>query len=180
MNLMDMIMNAQNGGVAKQLAQQFGVGEAKAREAVGQMLPSLSRGLRENAASPRGMDELLDALHKGGHERYLDDPGQLAETSTVDDGNAILGHVFGSKELSRDLASRAAAQTGLDTGLLKKMLPVVAAAAMGALSKQTAQAGPLAATSRGGAQLSSLISFLDADKDGSVMDDVVDLAKKLF
>ena len=43
----------------------------------------------------------------------------------------------GSKETSRAVAARAAQKTGLGEGLLKQLLPVVAAMAMGSLSKQT-------------------------------------------
>ena len=48
----------------------------------------------------------------------------------------MLGHILGSKDASRQLASEAAARTGLDVGILKKMLPAIAAMLMGGLSKQ--------------------------------------------
>ena len=60
----------------------------------------------------------------------------LADPATRDDGNAILGHVFGSKEVSRQVAARASAKTGIDSSILKQMLPLVAAMAMGGLSKK--------------------------------------------
>ena len=78
----------------------------------------------------------MGALQGGRHDRYLDDPAELARPETVQDGNAILGHLLGSKDMSRQVASHAAQKTGLDTGILKKMPPMVAAMAMGSLSKQ--------------------------------------------
>jgi len=137
----------------------------------------------------------------------------LSRQETVQDGNAILGHLFGSKDVSRAVAGHAAAQTGIDTGLLKKMLPLVASMAMGSLSKQTRQpsiqsqlAGLAMKQMMGGGQqsggLAGLIGgilggqrraqaqaqqshqqglgmigkMLDADGNGSVMDDVLRMA----
>jgi hypothetical protein len=58
--------------------------------------------------------------------------------------------VLGSKDASRQVASQASAQTGLGADLLKQMLPVVAAMAMGALSKHTAGAAGQEASAGGG------------------------------
>jgi len=43
-------------------------------------------------------------------------------------GNQILGHIFGSKDTSRDVAAQASQQSGVDTDVLKKLLPIVAGA----------------------------------------------------
>jgi hypothetical protein len=67
--------------------------------------------------------------------------------------------------------------------LLKKMLPVVATLAMGALSKNTAQKGiqrTSAAAMPGGDLMSMLGPMLDADGDGSIADDLLGLAGKFF
>lgn len=120
----------------------------------------------------------MQALNRGNHQRYVDNPAELMRGEAVDDGNAILGHIPGSKDTSRALATRAAEQSGVDYGTLKKMLPLVAAMAMGSLGKQTTSLGQ--AGQQGGDLLSGLSSFLDAEKDGSVMDDLLDMARKLF
>ena len=61
------------------------------------------------------------------------------------EGNGILGHLFGSKELSRAVAAQAAQATGIGQEMLKQMLPVIASMIMGGLFKQsTAQAQPAA------------------------------------
>ena len=80
--------------------------------------------------------------------------------------------------MSRNVASHASQQTGLDSGLLKQMLPVVATMVMGAMSKK-AQAGEATAQG-GGSALSGLGALLDQDGDGSSLDDVLNIAKKLF
>ena len=61
------------------------------------------------------------------------------------DGNGILGHLLGSREASREVASRAAAQTGLSVDVLKRMLPLAATLMMGAFAKQPGNASSTAA-----------------------------------
>ena len=47
------------------------------------------------------------------------------------DGNGILGHIFGSKDVSRQVAARAAQSSGVAPDILAKMLPLVAATGHG-------------------------------------------------
>ncbi len=184
MNLLDIVLNSQNGALVQQVAKNFGIGESDARNAIGQILPAINRGLQKNSSSPDGLSALLGALNSGKHQRYVDEPASLSESATLDDGNAILGHLFGSKDVSRNVASHAASQTGMDTGMLKKMLPMVAAMAMGSLGKQGAASGllgsALSSGLSGGKQSNPLASLLDMDNDGSIADDVLNLAKKFF
>jgi len=54
----------------------------------------------------------------------------------VNDGNGILGHLLGSKDVSRQVAANAAAQTGIGADVLKKMLPMLASLAMAAMARR--------------------------------------------
>ncbi|MDH3213284.1 MAG: DUF937 domain-containing protein [Myxococcales bacterium] len=181
-NLLDTILEANGGAVVGQLAREFGLGDAKARDALGQLAPALARGIQRNASTAGGLDSLMKALSEGNHQRYLKHPEELTESASIQDGNGILGHVFGSKDVSRNVAGRASQETGIDASLLKKMLPMLAAAAMGALARQNAAGGsqglPPRASGSGAGDL--LSQFLDADRDGSIVDDVLGLAKKFF
>ncbi|MEP6342340.1 MAG: DUF937 domain-containing protein [Maricaulaceae bacterium] len=213
MNLLDMIMSAQGGGVAQQAGAQLGLNQQQSQSAIAALLPAISSALKQNTAKPEGLAGLLGALQNGSHGQYLDNAQAVAQPSAVTDGNAILGHLFGSKDVSRAVAGHAAQQTGLDSSLLKKMLPMVAAMAMGSLSKQTSQpsmaqglaglamgqlmgggqkasglGGLLSAVLGGGQKkqvaqqhqqgLGMLGNLLDADGNGSVMDDVLKMAMK--
>ena len=75
-------------------------------------------------------------------------------------------------------------QTGIGSVILKKMLPMAATLAMGALGKKASGLDMLGAVLGGGSpqpsQLSGLSAFLDFDKDGSVADDILGIAKKLL
>ncbi len=182
MSLLNSILNAQDGAMVESLAGQFGLDRKQAQSALAQLVPALGKGVSNNIAQADGLSGLIGALTNGKHARYLEQPAQLTQADTVNDGNAILGHLFGSKEVSRQVARSSAAKTGLSDDVLKKMLPVVATMVMGALSKQTGESGGGLAAMLGGAENSGstnmLTSFLDADGDGSIADDVLGMLFK--
>jgi len=183
MNLLGMLLDSSNSPALKQLASGFGISETDMTRALSGMIPALAGGLRNNLSTSGGQAGLMKALAEGRHQRYLEQPETLADAATVSDGNAILGHILGSKDASRRVASDVAARTGLDDGLLKKMLPVVAALVMGSMSKQSTTAGSAhSVPSPGGnsGMLGMLTGLLDADKDGSVMDDVINMTRKFL
>src|SRR5690606_23211082 len=130
-----------------QLAQQFGLSPEQAESAVAKLAPALTGALGKNAAAPGGLESLKGALASGNHGRYLDNPAALSDPTTTEDGNAILGHLLGSKDVSRRVAGEAGQSTGLDVGILKQMLPVVATLVMGAVSKKAAPGGAAAGSS---------------------------------
>ncbi len=156
--ILDILMNAAGGGAVQKVAQRFGLSEEQAGSAMNQLVPALMGGLQRNTAQAGGMDALLGALNGGNHAQYLERPELLDQDATTEDGNSILGHILGSKDASRAVASQAAEQTGIGTDVLKKMLPVVATMVMGGLSKQNA-AVPSAGLGGGAASLiSSLLN----------------------
>lgn len=181
MNLMDAILNS-GGSPVSQISRKFGLGETEVTTAISSLLPALTNGIKKNVSQKGGLEGLLGALNSGGHERYLEDPEALSREEAVSDGNGILGHLLGSKDVSRQLAGRASKNTGISAGILKKILPLVAGLAMGALNKQGNKSGVLtqAKKSRSSSGLGSLISLLDSDGDGSPIDDILGIAGKLF
>ncbi len=175
-NLLDVLFADDNKSAIEEVQRNFNLSEKETRAAVEELIPALSRGLQKNTEATPGMDDLLEALRTGKHERYMEKPGSLGRPETVKDGNDILGHIFGSKEVSREVATRASGKTGLSSSLLKKMLPVIASLAMGALSKKVIGGNRSASTRASNGGL--LSSLLDSDKDGSIWDDVLGMAAK--
>ena len=178
---MEAILNS-NGSPVAQLAQKFGMGQSDVTKVIANFLPALTNGVKKNVSQKGGLENLLGALGRGSHERYLDEPEAISRNEAVSDGNGILGHLFGSKDVSRQLAKRTSKSTGFDFGILKKMLPLVAGIAMGALNKQgkKSDAFPAPAEAKKKSGLGSLLGLLDADGDGSPIDDILGLAGKLF
>lgn len=171
MNLFDLIKDAGAEHGLDTLAGKLDLGTSETRSMVDAVAPALMRSLQNQATSPEGLASLLGALQTGGHQKYVEQPAVLETDAAVDDGNRILGHLFGSKDVSRNVAANAAAQTGIDSSLIKKALPLLAGLAMGALSKKS-DAGRSAG--------SVLPDLLGGGDDGFGVDDVLNLARKFF
>ena len=171
MNILDSIASARDGAAVQQLGAQFGLRPEQVSAAMGALLPAVAAGLKRNMTTNQA--GLEAALASGHHEDYIDQPEALGAPATTADGNAILGHIFGSKDVSRKVAAGAADRTGIDPAVLKQMLPLLASLAMGALAKQkkNASAGGAGATQSGG--LAGMLEpLLDRDGDGSIVDEV--------
>lgn len=174
-NILDVLFADENKAALEEVQKNFNLSETETRAAVEELIPALSRGLQKNTEQGQGMDELLEALRTGSHKRYMEQPTTLGSTDTVKDGNDILGHIFGDKKVSREVANRASKKSGVSSTLLKKMLPVVASLVMGALSKKVlGSGGPVTRANSGGL----LTSLLDGDRDGSIWDDVLGMAAR--
>ena len=142
MPLYDMMMNAQNGEAMRMMAKQFGLNESQVELAMAALMPAFSTGLKRNVSNPMDMSSFLSALAGGNHAQYFEDMQAAFSPQGMQEGNGILGHLFGSKEVSRAVAAQAAAATGIGQEIFKQMLPVLATSIMGGLFKQaTGQAG---------------------------------------
>jgi hypothetical protein len=169
------------GGANKvigQIAKQLGIPESMAQMAASALLPALTKGLAKNASKPGGLDSLLGALAGGKHAAYVDNPETVTQPEAIEDGNNILGHIFGSKDVSRNVAGQASQKTGIDADILKQMLPMLAGSTLGSLEKQVGTQGS-APPPQAKDTLSSLLGAASGDDDPDI-DDALNLAKKFF
>jgi hypothetical protein len=171
------------------IAAQLGTDQASAQNAVTTALPVLINALARNAANPQGAAALLGALqrdHAGGGA-LNDVAGALAGSTT--EGGRILGHVLGDRQPA--VAQGVGHATGLGADGAGRLLAMLAPLLLGALGRQQAQggldAGGLAgmlATQRQATPLPGTLGainrLLDADRDGSALDDVAGMVGKLF
>ena len=104
--LFDMLAQAQNGHGMEALARQFGLSQQQTQAAVEALLPAFSQGLKRNTADPYGLGAFMTAMASGQHAKYFEDATRAFSPQGVDEGNGILGHLFGSKDLSRAVAAR--------------------------------------------------------------------------
>jgi hypothetical protein len=153
--LFDMIANAQNGNGIEALSRQFSLSQEQTRAALQALMPAFSRGLKRNAADPYGIVNFMTAMASGQHARYFEDAARANSPEGVAEGNGILGHLFGSKELSQAVTAQAAAMTGIGQNILDQMLPVIASMVMGGLFKQST--GQMPGTSTGGGLLGQMM-----------------------
>lgn len=158
MDLMNAL--AQAGGV-EAISRELGVDQATAQSGLNALLPAVADGMRgQAAASPQGfggLGDILGQLGGGGLLSNVTGP----ETTNIDQGNQVLGQIFGNKDTSRAVAADAAQKSGVSPDLLKKMLPIVAMLVAGYLAKQhggaSANAAPGTPASQDGGILGQIL-----------------------
>lgn len=129
------------GGVDA-LAAQLGIPRDQAQRGAQALLPSLLAGMGDRSgksgAGSQDLEQHFNTLGGAG----LADNVVGAEPTEIAKGNELLGGIFGSKDTSRQVATQASQQSGLDPSLLKQMLPILAMLVAGHLAKQgTGQSG---------------------------------------
>ena len=143
MNLTDIL--AQAGGLHS-VARDLGMDEKQTAAGAEALLPAILGGMKRRAQTqPSGLDGLGGLLGQLGGGGLLD---QVLGPQPTDpsQGNQVLGQIFGSKDVSRAVADDASAKSGLDSGTLRKMLPLLAMLVTGFMAKQ---AGGAAQASEG-------------------------------
>jgi hypothetical protein len=188
MSIVDLL--AQAGGL-QQMARELGISEADAARGAQALAPAVLGGFKKQTqAQPAGLEGLGGLLARLGGDSLLADVVSPQPTD-VSRGNDVLGEIFGSKDVSRTVAQHASAQSGLDTGILKKMLPMLAMAIAGYMARGTGAGsaqpaggglggllGGLLGGGAGGtsAGLGGLASMLDMNGDGNPLDDLLRMA----
>ncbi|MHA1189904.1 MAG: DUF937 domain-containing protein, partial [Alphaproteobacteria bacterium] len=119
MDLYDLMRQAQGGNSFTTLGQQFGLGPDQMQQAVEALMPAFASGLQRNTTDPMGMLKFMQALSSGQHADYYDNPANAFSPAGRAEGEAILGHLFGSKDVSRALADQAFQATGIGQSILK-------------------------------------------------------------
>ena len=179
MDLMDLLEATGGGDSVGQLASAVGLGSSDTSKLVEALAPALMRGIQKNTTNDDGLAGLRRALETGGHDRYIDDPSLMRSEDTRVDGNNILGHIFGSKDVSRNVAAAAAKETGVDASLIKKALPLLASLAMGAMAKKSSSGRDIGPSVQSGG-LGPLGDLLGMASGKSGLDDILGMARKFF
>lgn len=186
--LLDLLSSPTGKQLISGVSSQTGQPENKTAEVLSMAMPLLLGAMKRNVAEPRGAEGLMNALSSKHDGSILEDLSGLfgggVNNEVLRDGEGILGHVFGKKQ---PVVQNALSQkSGLDAGSVGEILKIAAPIVMGFLGKQKAQnniqdsngLNTLLGSMLGGQpkQNQSLImSLIDADNDGSVLDDVADM-----
>jgi hypothetical protein len=151
-------------GAVDAISRELGVDPATAEAGAIALLPSILSGFQNPVAASDaapsssafpalggGLGGLLSTIGGLGGAGLLEN-ATSDEHTQVDKGNEILGQLYGSKDGSRAVAASAAAESGVQPSLLKKMLPILAMVAAGYVMKHAGQAGGLGGAFGGGSQ----------------------------
>ncbi|MCF6349932.1 MAG: DUF937 domain-containing protein [Flavobacteriaceae bacterium] len=187
MGILDLLGGPMGKMLINGASKQLGLGKSKTQNALSAAMPLILGAMKNNASTTEGATGLLSALNNNKHDGGIMDKlggilgGNSIDKDVMDDGAGILGHVFGGKE--QNVASAVSKSSGIDLGSAMNILKVAGPFLMGALGKQSrAQGvsdqsglGSMLGGMLGGGQKKqqSLVNrLLDADGDGSIIDDV--------
>ncbi len=184
--ILDLLGSDLGKTIISGVAGQTGQDTNKTSGLLTMALPVLMQAMKQNASTPQGAEGLLGALNNKHDGSILDDLGGLfkggVDNNVMKDGEKILGHVLGGRQ--QNVQNALSQKSGIDAGSVANILKVAAPLLMGVLGKQTRQnkvsnqadlGGLLGGMLKGSSpeqEQSFLESILDADGDGSVIDDV--------
>lgn len=183
-SVFDLLTQSLGGDATRQVSRQLGVDEGTAQKAITAALPMLMGALTRNAQSGQGAGALANALDRDHDGSVLDDvAGFLGNSGSAGAGQAILKHVLGGGQ--SNVQNGLGKAVGLDSGSAGQVLAMLAPLVMGALGKQkrtqgldTSGLGDLLGREQRHVErqapnaMGMVGKLLDADGDGSVVDDV--------
>ncbi len=183
--LLDLLNSPMGKQLISGVAGQTGQPANKTADVLSMAMPLLLGAMKKNAATPQGAQGLMGALNSKHDGSILNDLGSFfgggVDQAVINDGEGILGHVFGGKQ--PQVENALSQKTGLDANAIANILKIAAPLVMGYLGQQTAQkkvSNPNDLNSLLGGLLggqpkqnqSLIMTLLDADGDGSVLDDI--------
>ena len=184
--ILDLLNSDLGKTIISGVSGSTGTDQNKTSNVLTMALPVLMKAMQRNASTPQGAEGLLGALNGKHDGSILDNLGGLfgggVNEDVTNDGDKILGHVLGNKK--QGVEKILGEKSGLDAGSVGNILKVAAPILMGVLGKQARQnnvsspndLGGLLGGLLGGSSVQEEQSFLekilDADGDGSVIDDV--------
>ena len=184
--ILDLLSSDLGKSIISGVAGSTGNDASKTGSVLTMALPVLMKAMQRNAATPEGAAGLMGAIQSKQDGNILDNLGGLfsggVDDAVKNDGEKILGHVLGAKQSGVEQVI--GQKSGLDASSVANILKVAAPILMGVLGSQAKQQnvsdsngignllGGLLGGSSADKEQSFLESILDADGDGSVVDDV--------
>jgi hypothetical protein len=186
MGILDTVGQQLGGDTLKQISQQLGTDEGTAAKAVSVALPLLIAGLTRNASTPDGgaaLDEALTRDHDS--SPLLGAPQQAVANPNAFNAGGILGHIFGQRQAP--IQQGVAKASGIDLQSASKVLMILAPLVMASLARARSAQGASASAGQVLQQeqqhierqvpgIGGLASILDRNHDGSIADDIANMA----
>jgi hypothetical protein len=180
-SILDLLNTQMGEELAKKASSKTSEDKGKVTSALGMALPLILGAMKRNTKDPEGAENLDKALqsekHNGDVLNNLEDKD--AEELTGE-GSKILNHVLGSRQSG--ISKTIAGALNMDESSVNKILEMAAPVIMGLLGQQKRKdnvgasglSGLLGSVmgSNSSHDQSLVETLLDADGDGSVIDDV--------
>lgn len=203
MDLMDLLQGQLSGKMIDQLSNSLGgADQEKTAKAASGITSVLMSALAKNASSTEGASSLASALDRDHDGSILDDvvgmvtgANRNTGSGSIDlnrmlNGAGILNHVLGNKQSGAiEMISK---MSGLDKNKTGSLMTMLAPVIMGALGKakrdnnldssglSSLLRGTLKKNSSKNPLLNLATRFLDADGDGSILDDLAGMGMKML
>jgi hypothetical protein len=176
MNILETILkNGLDENILGAISSKTGIDTSSIQDIVSQVAPQLVDGAKQNFASDNDSSNLIDMISNSDLDALKDNP----DTIDSSDNSNMLGELFSSLDTNEsDVADALSAKSGIDASSIASLLPMLAPLVMGALNKTTNLSST--DTSDTNNITSMLTNFIDQDNDGSVVDDLMGMAKKFF
>jgi len=160
-NFIDEFMGTYGSKVSKDLSKTLGVNKNVLKQIIPQIAPLILGGLKKQKDNHGGEARVDHILNKYGSSDVLSNLGGLFSSKAKEaNPDPRLGGLLGDSGLQ---ASDAIAKNfNLDSGIVMKLIPMLAPVILGALTKKRDT----------GAGSGGIGALLDQDGDGSVLDDV--------
>lgn len=167
-NFVDEFMKNYGPEVTKQLSSNLNVDASTVKKLIPQIAPLIIGGLKKQKDEQGGDERVNHILNKYGDSAVLNNIKDLVSSKVSDNTTDVnLGGLLGN---GGSLAAQVlGSKNNLSAGTIEKMIPALAPLILGALSKKR---------DAGGAGISGVGSLLDADGDGSIIDDVAGFLMK--
>lgn len=150
--MMDIFNMLGGMGQAQQtVARQTGASPDQTQAAMQAALPLLLGALTRNATQPGGLDALSGALNR--HDGSALDAFTQGQAPDTQDGQKILGHVFGGQQTQA--AQAVSRRAGIDPQMAMQIMSMLAPLVLAYLSRQKQGQG-----GQGGADLGSVLGGL--------------------
>jgi hypothetical protein len=167
-SFVDEFMKNYGGEITRHMSSNFNVDPSTVKQLIPQLAPLIISGLKKQKDEQGGDERVDHILNKYGDSSVLDNIKDLISNKAGDAStDASLGGLLGN---SGSMAAQVLGnQHKISAGTIEKMIPALAPLVLGALSRKR---------DTGGAGISGIGSMLDADGDGSILDDVAGFLTK--
>lgn len=186
--LIQGVLEQMSGNTISNMSSSLGLDEQTTQTAISMALPVIVGALERNASSKEGAESLTNALTKDHHGQLLNDiSGNVTRQEVMDDGSAILGHVFGGR--TQTIEKSVGKSTGIDPKTSAMLMSMLAPVVLDVLGKKrqeenwgSSDVSRMLQQDRQTAksQQPQLAQLLDFDGDGDISDEVVSIGSSLL